>query len=170
MLFIIFWENRLYRSCCMKQKFLSYRQNNDTSNKILTSFPIFEILQLEVRVQQTDRYIQRRTQRTWMNCHSWKRQGKKIKAARKLITFCKSCSTNLWIFSVLTKRKVLFDNNLNIHWLEVSVILWFCRAFIYNICFYFNTVFLLPAPLTDMRRAVRHYSLGFSSPHIRASH
>lgn len=76
---ILFLRNRLYCRFCIKSECLSHRQYNATSNRILTSFPIFEILQLEVHVQQTDRYIQRRTQRTWMNCHSWKRRGKRLK-------------------------------------------------------------------------------------------
>lgn len=104
-----FENTSLYCSCYFKC--LSYRQYNTMANKVLTSFPIFEILQLEVHVQQTDRYIQRRTQRTWMSCHSWKRWGKKrLKQPENSLFLFIFCSTNLTFYCInYTKSTFIYQ-------------------------------------------------------------
>lgn len=119
-----------------KMLFLSAKCNNWwTQDTIFKKQTVLQVLyQIWVFVSQTVQcYIKQNTHQfphlwnpaAWSTCTAnWqiytkkntknlnelsllKEAGKKIKAARKLMTFCKYCSTNLKFFSALIREKVL---------------------------------------------------------------
>lgn len=98
-------KHRLYCSCCIKCVCRTeYTALQQTEYSPVS--PSLKSCSLKYMYSKlTDIYKEEHKEPEWTVTPE--RGGKKIKAARKLITFCKYCSTKLKFFSALTRRKVL---------------------------------------------------------------